>query len=113
MKTPIHCLVCAASVAACGAPADEGDVSSSLASVEMSGSKIAFAPRAHPFGRSMTDWSERWWQWIYGIASDKNPMLDATGERCAEGQRGTVWNLASALDPGGAATVTRSCRIPE
>ena len=32
-----------------------------------------FAPDAHPYGRSLEGWAERWWQWGLGIPLAQNP----------------------------------------
>ena len=73
---------------------------------------IAFPPRSHPYGRSMVDWSESWWQFIYAIPAAQNPELDSTGADCAIGQQGDVWVLASVIDPGGVASFSRACTLP-
>jgi hypothetical protein len=72
-----------------------------------------FPPDAHPFGRSMVQWSQRWWKWIFSIPAPQNPFLDPTGEDCAVGQEGPVWFLAGIADPGMAAAFTRTCTVPE
>jgi hypothetical protein len=52
-----------------------------------------------------------WWQWALSIPTPQNPLLDATGEDCMIGQRGSVWFLAGFLGNGGA--VTRTCSVPD
>jgi len=70
-------------------------------------------PNSKPFGAMYGDWGGKWWQWALGQPTDVNPLLDTTGEYCAEGQSGPVWFLAGTLfnvyDPGG---ITRHCTIP-
>jgi hypothetical protein len=73
---------------------------------------VLFEKDAHPFGASMEIWSERSWQWVYGIPAATNPFLDLTGVDCGVNQRGPVWYLPSVIDPGGVASFTRSCAIP-
>jgi hypothetical protein len=65
-------------------------------------------PNARPYGLTYGDWSARWWQWALSIPATTNPLLDATGANCAEGQTGHVWFLAGTF--GGSAT--RTCTIP-
>ncbi|HTS87764.1 MAG TPA: hypothetical protein VMG41_04665 [Gemmatimonadales bacterium] len=79
-----------------------------LASME-SARSVVFAPDARPYGSSMVQWSERWWQWVLGVPASHNPMLDPTGADCGAGQRGEVWYIADLSTGSG----TRSCRAPE
>jgi hypothetical protein len=74
------------------------------------GGVLAFAPGAHPYGRSMIDWTEAWWRWELSIPTAHNPGLDLTGADCAQGQSGTVWNLAPIFMNG---SLTRNCAVPE
>jgi len=71
--------------------------------------ELAFAANAHPFGHSLTDWSEAWWRWEVSIPTDRNPGLDLTGANCAEGQGGEVWFVGALFASG---EVTRTCTIP-
>lgn len=63
-----------------------------------------------PLGQSYGRWAEAWWQWGLGAPVATNPILDVTGENCAQRQVDDVWFLAGAFttDP-----VTRSCTIPK
>jgi hypothetical protein len=45
------------------------------------------------------------------MPASENPLLDATGEKCAVAQHGPVWFLAGATNISGAAT--RDCSVPE
>lgn len=56
--------------------------------------------------RSLT---AEWWQWALSIPTSENPTLDATGEKCFVGQRGSTWFLAGTFGVG---PVTRSCSVP-
>lgn len=74
----------------------------------------AFNPHSHPFGTPMSRWAEKLWSWIFSVPTDHNPFFDTTGADCAVNQPdGAVFYLAPAPDPGGVATVSRSCTIPE
>ena len=53
-----------------------------------------YAPDARPFGRSMEDWAEAWWQWTYAIPLPRNPNDTATADP-GENQRGPVFFLAT------------------
>jgi len=52
--------------------------------------------------------SAKWWQWVISIPAATNPLLDATGANCAQGQSGPVWFLAGSTGD----TVTRTCTVP-
>jgi hypothetical protein len=74
-----------------------------------SGGNPGVIPRnARPYGLTYGDWSARWWQWTISIPAATNPLLDATGANCAEGQTGQVWFLAGT----GGGPATRTCTIP-
>lgn len=51
---------------------------------------------------------EGWLQWALGQPYSTGPIADMTGERCADGQSGSVWFLAGTF--GGPAV--RECDIP-
>lgn len=53
-------------------------------------------PDAEPFGKSYSEWSAAWWQWLWSAPADQNPGLDATGENVDWNQSGPVWFLAPA-----------------
>jgi hypothetical protein len=65
-------------------------------------------PQARPHGKSYSQWAAEWWQWALETPADVNPLLDTTGDHCAEGQRGHVWFLAGSFSPG---PVKRQCTI--
>ena len=68
-----------------------------------------FAIDSNPYGLSYEDWAIKWWQWIYSMPVEINPMIDNTGERCGEGQGSLpVFFLSSA----GGSVVERTCTIP-
>ncbi len=60
-------------------------------------------------GKSMGEWSVKWWQWSLSIPAASNPMMDNTGAFCNIGQKGPVWFLAGVFIGG---TVERSCTLP-
>lgn len=68
-----------------------------------------FLPDSTPYNLTYGEWSAKWWQWVFSLPQDINPLIDQTGEHCAQGQDGPVWFLAGTS--GGA--VERSCIIPE
>lgn len=47
-----------------------------------------------PNGKSYSQWAADWWQWVFSIPADANPLLDSTGENADIGQAGSVWFLA-------------------
>jgi len=60
-------------------------------------------------GGALKDLTAEWWQWALSIPTSENPTLDATGEKCFVGQRGSTWFLTG---PIGGGSVTRSCPVP-
>ncbi len=67
-------------------------------------------PGANPHGKSYGKWSELWWQWMASAPAlpNENPVLDYTGEVIDYGQSGSVWFIASSVEPG----VVRESTIP-
>jgi len=65
-------------------------------------------PESLPGGLSYQQWSGKWWQWVWSIPYDVNPLFDNTGIDCAVQQHGKVWFLAGTAGD----SVTRSCAIP-
>lgn len=64
-------------------------------------------PGSNPHGLSYAEWSVKWWQWVFSLPADNNPILD-TGD-CSVGQSGHVWFLGGAFV---STPVTRHCIIP-
>ena len=62
-------------------------------------------------GKTIGEWSAKWWQWALAIPASRNPMLDRTGRFCHLGQEGPVWFLAGDWN-GKGKPVTRFCNIP-
>lgn len=66
-------------------------------------------PQAESFPLTYGEWGARWWQYVYGIPADQNPLADPTGEKCGVGQWGPVFFLVGTT--GGSATRTK-CKVP-
>jgi hypothetical protein len=66
-------------------------------------------------GKTIGEWSVKWWQWAFAIPASTNPMLHDDTDPipydnfCHLGQQGPVWFLAGVWDGG---TATRSCTVP-
>lgn len=67
---------------------------------------IGTKPEGQTYGR----WAAEWWQWGIGTPVSVNPILDLTGENCAQRQVDNVWFLAGTF---GTNPVTRKCTVPE
>ena len=68
-----------------------------------------FPPDSNPYGLTYGEWSAKWWQWVLSLPTDKNPLLDKTGELCNESQEDKdVFFLVGTF--GG--KVERTCTIP-
>ena len=59
-------------------------------------------------GKSLGEWGEDWWNWVYQFPLETNPLIDTTGELADQGQSGRVWFLAGNI--GG--TAVRECTVP-
>jgi hypothetical protein len=64
---------------------------------------------AKPQGQTYGRWAAEWWQWVLGIPFAVNPLLDMTGEHCAQRQVDEVWFLAGSF----VGPVVRDCEIPK
>jgi hypothetical protein len=62
-----------------------------------------------PAGQSYGRWAAEWWQWALGIPGAVSPLIDSTGEHCAQRQVDSVWFLAGSFSPD---PVVRTCEIP-
>jgi hypothetical protein len=62
-----------------------------------------------PAGQTYGRWAVEWQQWAVSIPAAVSPLLDTTGEHCAQRQVDKVWFLAGTFGPG---PVTRTCTIP-
>jgi hypothetical protein len=72
------------------------------------GSLSVFPPDSKPYGLTYGEWTAKWWQWAFSMPEALSPLVDDTGQNCANNQTGSVWFLAGTF--GGA--VTRECTIP-
>ena len=48
-------------------------------------------------GKSIGEWTVRWWEWAAAIPVNESPLLDPTGELCMFRQSGPVYLLPSSL----------------
>jgi len=55
-----------------------------------------FAPDSSPFGRSMLEWSQEHWRWIYSLPTAQNPNVTA-GADPDNGQHGPVFYLPTSF----------------
>lgn len=85
--------------------ADEAD---SALAVGSHGNPVVVPPDRPVLGRSQARWSAIWWQQIFSIPADRNPVFDETGEDCDEGAHDGVWFLAGT----NSGSATRTCTIP-
>ncbi|MEK7778614.1 MAG: hypothetical protein AAB293_00860 [Pseudomonadota bacterium] len=60
-------------------------------------------------GKTIGEWSAKWWQWALAASASSNPMIDNTGANCNVSQKGPVWFLAGVWGGG---TVERNCTVP-
>lgn len=60
-------------------------------------------------GKTIGEWSAKWWQWALAAPASANPMIDNTGAHCTISQKGPIWFLAGVWGGG---TVARNCTVP-
>jgi hypothetical protein len=110
-------LLCAAlgASAACGRESQPTETAalapSSTASELAANNDVLFPIDARPYGASLSEWADREGVWAYQQPLAVNPLLDQTGEHCAEGQEGPVWFLPRIAGPR-VHSATRTCTIP-
>ncbi len=76
---------------------------------------LVLPPDATVGGMSVGEWTAQAWQWQLSFPLASNPVLDATGERCALGQTGPVFFLLPppvVADASQPRDVTRRCTVP-
>jgi len=61
-------------------------------------------------GKTIGEWTARWWQWLLTTPLHRDPALDQTGEFCGIDQDGPVWFLAGQFTEQ---PVARRCKVPE
>lgn len=59
-------------------------------------------PGSAPHGHTYAEWSEKWWQYVFALPVDHNPIA---GADCGNGQSGQVWFLV-------AGPTTVNCAVP-
>src|SRR6478609_3831476 len=64
-------------------------------------------PNSKAFGKTYSEWSASWWQWLFSQPVDGHPGTDSPDFDVTAGQSGHVWFLA-----GPFGTVERSVTIP-
>jgi hypothetical protein len=64
-------------------------------------------PNSNAHGKSYSEWSASWWQWLFSQPVDGHPGTDSPDFDVTAGQSGHVWFLA-----GPFGTVERSITIP-
>ena len=53
-----------------------------------------FSETDKPYGKTYGAWTANWWQWIYSVPSEINPLLDLTGKHWKSNQPSSkVWFL--------------------
>lgn len=62
---------------------------------------------AHPYGKTYSQWSAAWWQWVFSLPVTASPQFDTAD--CSAGQSGEVWFLAGSFNGG---IYNRNCTIP-
>src|SRR5262245_19264506 len=71
---------------------------------------VIAAPDSNPYGASYEEWAARYWQWLFSVPSDVNPIFDVDGINCDENQSdGDVWFLVGAAE----GKRERTCSVPE
>lgn len=73
----------------------------------------AFPPTAHPYGKSITDWTADWWRHMYSFGPDDYPILlsDADGPGVSQAGLNTTGPVIFLAGSFGQ-TVTRTITVP-
>jgi hypothetical protein len=69
---------------------------------------MVFSIESHPYGLSYPEWTAKWWQWVFSIPIENNPIKDDINRSNELNQSGPVWFLAGT----GGGTAWRKCCIP-
>ena len=64
-------------------------------------------PQSAPYGKSYSQWSASYWQWLFSLPVEGHPGIDSPDFDVTEGQSGNVWFLT-----GPFGTVERNVTIP-
>ena len=70
-----------------------------------------FPPESKPYGLTFAEHIKNFWKWILEIPAKESPLIDPTGEKCANGQSNTnssVFYLS--MNNGGISE--RTCKVP-
>ena len=73
------------------------------------GNPGVFPPNSKPYGQTMNAWTAKWWQFVLSFPAPTNPLADATGANCTDGQSGPVFFLVGTT---GGAAVRDDCVVP-
>jgi hypothetical protein len=68
---------------------------------------VVIDPGSRIHGRTYGQWAARWWQYMFSIPVDRNPL---TGHPCGIRQSGPVFFLGATYDDP--QTVSRTCTVP-
>jgi hypothetical protein len=92
-------------VCGCAAAADDDPIAT--ASADLGGRRFLVVPDDVPvFGRSITEWTERFWMWLSSVPADRSPEVTLDAD-CAALQHGPVFFIP----PFQAADYERTCRV--
>jgi hypothetical protein len=72
--------------------------------------QTVYSTDSKPFGVPYQDWVGKWWNWTFGITTDKHPRDDPS-RSCNVNQNGSVWFLPDALSIE-SASKPRICEVP-
>lgn len=70
---------------------------------------FVYPPGSWPLLKPYSVHAAEWWQWVLAQPADVSPLLDTTGEHCAQGQSGSRFFLVGSAD---GSPVVRSCKVP-
>ena len=64
-------------------------------------------------GHTQLDWSQQWWQWIVGIPTASNPLVDGDGSLALQNNNRDVFFLAGApASPSPGSPISRTIDVP-
>ena len=72
--------------------------------------QTVYSTDSKPFGVPYQDWVGKWWNWTFGITTDKHPRDDPS-RSCNVNQNGSVWFLPDSLSIESASN-PRTCDVP-
>ena len=73
----------------------------------MQANGAVLTPQSAPYGKSYSQWSASYWQWLFSLPVAGHPGIDSPDFDVTEGQSGNVWFLT-----GPFGTVERNVTIP-